>query len=176
MECGYSVKKIAVVVAIALLGILLGAFPSQAQGSPRCEEGRYRIDAGASAGRLSARLRRVPVSQDATHSDLAQILLSDADGLPRVIRIADGTVAVEGVCEERPVRLRPGRRGVRVKARWRHCEELPGRVTLRGRIDKSCSFLRGSFSSRGLGKRLRFQADRIPECGDGVVEKREAIK
>ena len=174
MESGYSVKKIAVVVAIALLGILLGAFPSQAQGSSRCDEGRYRIDAGASVGRLSARLRRVPVSRDATHSDLAQILLSDADGLPRVIRIEDGTVAVEGVCEERPVRLRSGRRGVRITARWRQCDELSSRVTLRGRIDKGCGFLRGSFFSRGLGARLRFQADRIPECGDGVVDWSEA--
>ncbi len=174
MECGSLVKKAAVAIAIGLLGLPLGTSSSRAEASATCDEGRYRIDAGASPEGLSARLRRGPVARDEAPSELAQVLLSDADGNPRIIRIGDGTVTVEGACDERRVRLRSGRRGVRVKARWRQCEELPDRITLRGRIDKGCGFLRGSFFSRGLRERVRFQADRIPDCGDGVVDRGEA--
>jgi hypothetical protein len=128
---------------LALATLLAPAAPAGAARRPPCEPGRYLVQgepllAGAAAPRI------------------------DALDVGATIALGDACPA------RRPARMKANRKGATVvRAAWRRCEGLRGRVRLAGRIVEGCTTLRGKVRARGF--RRRFVAARS-RCGDGVLD------
>jgi hypothetical protein len=91
--------------------------------------------------------------------------------------LGEGDAAIGGACAAVPARdFHPtiGQWANRVRARWSGCRW--GRpLALRARFDTYsayCARLEGVLRL-GRGRRVRFSADRVPACGDGLRDKGE---
>src|SRR5947208_16691416 len=61
-----------------------------------------------------------------------------------VVIAEDHTVTLSIGCAATPVKLKRSSHGTVVRAHWRSCGELPGRVRLRAVIEPGCATLSGS--------------------------------
>jgi hypothetical protein len=102
-------------------------------------------------------------------------VVAERAGLPdgQPIDLSLGTVAVSSVCPPAVARRfgfeAEGRWFGRVDARWPACVSGSPISGIRSRFDRTCTALKGKLLLRG-GKRARFQASRVPQCGDGVLQ------
>ncbi len=74
-----------------------------------------------------------------------------------------------GSCPSTSVRLTPGRKGTRIRARWASCSGIVGTVRLRANIDATCQTMKGGVADSKQNFKGRFTAT-LSRCGDGVVE------
>ncbi len=84
---------------------------------------------------------------------------------PTVVRM----LGPDGGCEPTAVKRKPRRGGIDVRARWRSCAGIPGRVRLRARIDRACQVMTGVIVARKAKIQKPFRAERS-WCGDGLVD------
>jgi cysteine-rich repeat protein len=83
--------------------------------------------------------------------------------------VGGGQVTLLGGCGPAPARLRPGRKGTRLRATWPGCPGLRGRVSMRALIDPQCSQVVGTLRAKGYKKPFTAML-RGAVCGDGVVD------
>jgi hypothetical protein len=91
----------------------------------------------------------------------------------QVIELATRTVALPTVCppalaDSDPFSA-PGRWFLRVHARWDTCLSPSPIRGVRARFDSSCAALDGVLRV-GRGRKARFQATRLAQCGDGILQ------
>ena len=90
-------------------------------------------------------------------------------GGAEAFHIGGGQVTLLGGCGPAPARLRPTRKGTRLRATWVECPGLQGRVRMRAVFDATCSRVVGTLRAKGYKK--PFSATLLGAgCGDGVVD------
>jgi len=83
--------------------------------------------------------------------------------------ISGGFVSIAKACPPARAKLTPGRSGMRVKAAWRACSGLAGKVHLSATVEPGCDTMAGTVVAPRAKLRKRFAARRS-ECGDGVLD------
>jgi hypothetical protein len=137
------------------LVVFIATFVAAASASAKpadCPDGRYTIESAGGRAHL----------QDAQSLELAL-----------------GTITLPSVCPQAPAERSPfdtpGRWFGRVRARWVTCGGQSPIRGIRARFDPTCTELRGVLKLRG-GQRVRFRAQRVPRCGDGIVQAPEVCE
>src|SRR5262245_26244868 len=86
--------------------------------------------------------------------------------VPAAVEVDSGFVSVFSGCDPTTVKLKGTRRGTKLKAKWRSCPGISGRVKLKARIDPSCTSMTGRVRARKLKRKFSAHT-RLPagECG-----------
>jgi len=87
--------------------------------------------------------------------------IGTAGGVESVV-LQDGTLAIDdGVCPPVAARVKATRKATRLRARWRSCPGLDGRVTLKARLSApECTQLRGTITVSAKPRKRRFRVAR----------------
>jgi cysteine-rich repeat protein len=93
---------------------------------------------------------------------------------PDVLTLEGRRLSLASGCGPVRVRTRNSARGTTLRARWRSCADLPGRIRLRARIDAACNVLTGVVRAPRAAMKRRFTAVRLSTCGDGLLDAGEA--
>lgn len=133
-------------LAAAVLCLLVEPAPALAKVS--CPGGRFVVGGG-------------PLLPGAPASQVDLIVLATAPAAPE-LSIGCGAADVKGV-----PKLKPGKRGAKVKVAWTDCGGLSGKVRLRGTIVDQCARLQATLAAKGIKK--TFEAA-LSACGDGFVD------
>jgi hypothetical protein len=99
----------------------------------------------------------------------ASLVASDTAGVHEPVIVADHAISIGNACPLVRGTVRVTKRGTRVKAQWRGCSSLKGRVRLLATIAPGCSVMAGRLVARKSKLRVVFTA-RQSECGDGIVD------
>jgi hypothetical protein len=127
-----------------VLAVLLSPAASAAAKPVACADGRFLLPEGAT------------------------VLTAPAASQRQGVSLASRAIGIEGSCEPAHAKVKPGRRGTRVTARWRACGDFK-KVALKGVIAApGCETLRGQLKARKTA-RVDFEATRSA-CGDGYVD------
>jgi len=96
------------------------------------------------------------------------VLSAPAGSRRQGVSLASRAIDIEGSCGPAHAKVKPGKRGTRVTARWRACGDFK-KVALKGVIDApGCGTLRGQLKARKTA-RVAFEATRSA-CGDGYAD------
>ena len=90
-------------------------------------------------------------------------------GAADAFQVGGGQVTLLGGCGPAPARLKPTRKGTRLRATWPGCPGVRGRVRMRGLFDAACSQVVGTLRAKGFKKPFTATL-RGSFCGDGVVD------
>ena len=90
--------------------------------------------------------------------------------LPDTILLVGDEVSIASGCAPVTAHMKQARRGMRLRASWRSCGSLEGRVRLRAHIDRACGRMTGVVRARRAGLHVHFHATRVAACGNGVLE------
>ena len=100
----------------------------------------------------------------------AALVAGDSAAPHEPVVLANAAVSIGDVCPSVTGKLMASKRGTTVKATWRGCVGLAGRVHLKATLDATCSVLTGTLAARrGTPKRRPFIARRSV-CGDGILD------
>ena len=130
-------------VLLGVLALVLPAFPKKAK-PQACAGGRFLVQGEPLVGEA-------------------------ADG-PGAVLLASGEIAIQDLCPAVRVRSRVTPKGTRVKAGWKACPPLTGRVQLRGMISPTCQTLTARLTAKKSKLHRSFTA-RASTCGDQVVDR-----
>jgi hypothetical protein len=84
-----------------------------------------------------------------------------------VVRVDGRMVSIASGCDPVKARVRGGARGTKVRARWKSCPGLPGRVQLVGVIVDACRTLSATFVVKKAGM-VKPVLGSLSACGDGI--------
>src|SRR5688572_30674939 len=106
-----------------VLALLLSATPAAARPAA-CPDGRFLLPGGTT------------------------VLIPPAAGGRQGVSLASRAIGIDGSCEPARAKVKSGRHGTRVTARWRACGDFK-KVQLKGVIDApGCGTLRGKLKAR----------------------------
>src|SRR5882724_2483493 len=132
------------VAGTTVLTLMVSAAPSKATKPEPCPPGRYFV------------LNQSLLPADASSSDEAVVVGGTA-------------ISIGAACRAIPVKVWLSKSGTKIRARWKGCAGLQGRVRLRATIDPTCSIMAGTLIARKLGFTKHFAA-RLSICGDGILD------
>lgn len=142
-------RRVLAAAVMAAAVVVAGAIGAARAGELPCSLGRYAIEGSA----LFA-VPRAAVSTDTVRH-------------ATVIVIEGKHVAIEGVCPSTLARVARAGKNVRVRAQWKACPGIAGRVRLDVRIAaKGCQQLRGQVVARRAGVRRKIRAQLALLGGD----------
>jgi cysteine-rich repeat protein len=91
----------------------------------------------------------------------------------RIVLNSQGEVSLDIICPPEPADVRVTARGITlVRALWPSCgvDGQLGALRIRARITPTCNRMFGFLRDPRTGVRTWFKAQRIVECGDGILE------
>src|SRR6058998_2141744 len=132
------------VAGTTVLTLMVSATPSKGAKPEPCPPGRYFV------------LNQSLLPADASSSDEAVVVGGTA-------------ISIGAACRAIPVKVWLSKSGTKIRARWKGCAGLQGKVRLRATIDDTCSIMAGTLIARKLKFRRHFAA-RLSICGDGILD------
>jgi len=136
--------RLLAVAGTTVLTLMVSAAPSKATKPEPCPPGRYFV------------LNQSLLPADASSSDEAVVVGGTA-------------ISIGAACRAIPVKVWLSKSGTKIRARWKGCAGLQGKVRLRATIDDTCSIMAGTLIARKLKFRRHFAA-RLSICGDGILD------
>ena len=100
----------------------------------------------------------------------AALVAGDSAAPHEPVVLANAAVSIGDVCPSVTGKLMASKRGTTVKATWRGCVGLAGRVHLKATLDATCSVLTGTLAARRGTPKLRPFIARRSVCGDGILD------
>src|SRR5256884_4957042 len=79
------------------------------------------------------------------------LLPADASSSHQAVVVGGTAISIGDACRAVPVKLWLSKSGTKIRARWKGCASLQGRVRLRATIDPTCSIMAGTLIDRKLG-------------------------
>src|SRR5437667_3910082 len=97
------------------------------------------------------------------------LLPADASSSDEAVVVGGTAISIGDACRAVPVKLWLSKSGTKVRARWKDCASLQGKLRLRATIDPTCSVMAGTLIARKLRFTKHFAA-RLSICGDGILD------
>src|SRR5881397_578526 len=97
------------------------------------------------------------------------LLPADASSSDKAVVVGGTAISIGDACRAVPVKLWLSKSGTKVRARWKDCASLQGKLRLRATIDPTCSVMAGTLIARKLRFTKHFAA-RLSICGDGILD------
>src|SRR5207249_6720135 len=97
------------------------------------------------------------------------LLPADASSSHQAVVVGGTAISIGDACRAVPVKLWLSKSGTKIRARWKGCAGLQGRVRLRATIDPTCSIMAGTLIAR-KSRFTRYFAARLSICGDGILD------
>src|SRR3989475_729229 len=97
------------------------------------------------------------------------LLPADASSSDEAVVVGGTAISIGDACRAVPVKLWLSKSGTKLRARWKGCASLQGKVRLRATIDPTCSIMAGTLIARKLRFTKHFAA-RLSICGDGILD------
>jgi len=97
------------------------------------------------------------------------LLPADASSSHQAVVVGGRAISIGDACRAVPVKLWLSKSGTKIRARWKGCASLQGRVRLRATIDPTCSIMAGTLIAR-KSRFTRHFAARLSICGDGILD------
>jgi outer membrane protein assembly factor BamB len=83
--------------------------------------------------------------------------------VPKILVLANGSVAIDPICPPVAARIRATRKATRLRATWPACSGVAGRVRLEARlVAPACAAVHGRLHLRGRPRTRRIAAERSP--------------
>src|SRR5437870_1339657 len=95
--------------------------------------------------------------------------LLPADASSSDVVVGGTAISIGDACRAVPLKLWLSKSGTKIRARWKGCASLQGKVRLRATIDPTCSIMAGTLIARKLRSTKHFAA-RLSICGDGILD------
>src|SRR5437870_1546642 len=135
--------RLLAVAGTTVLTLMVSAAPSKATKPEPCPPGRYFV------------LNQSLLPADASSSDEAVVVGGTA-------------ISIGAACRAIPVKVWLSKSGTKIRARWKGCAGLQGKVRLRATIDDTCSIMAGTL----VGRKWKFKRHLRPRptrCQAGIV-------
>src|SRR5438445_728721 len=97
------------------------------------------------------------------------LLPAAASSSDEAVVVGGTAISIGDACRAVPVKLWLSKSGTKLRARWKGCASLQGKVRLRATIDPTCSIMAGILIARKLRFTKHFAA-RLSICGDGILD------
>src|SRR5256885_8068744 len=139
---------------------------------------RLGLRLGAVAAALSAAQAVLGCSQalaactDGRYLLTAPLITRDGGPATDVLTVAGSQVTLASGCPTTTARIKPRKRFTQIVVMWPACSGLPGKATLKARVDAAtCARMSGTFAVRAKPRRkpVAFTAGHS-RCGDGVPD------
>src|SRR5882724_6267125 len=97
------------------------------------------------------------------------LLPADASSSDEAVVVGGTVISIGDACRAVPAKRWLSKSGTKLRARWKGCASLQGKVRLRATIDPTCSIMAGTLIARKLRFTKHFAA-RLSICGDGILD------